>query len=289
MKIYEDGITEVFVKSEPPSVAPVSGERLSATQKVFAVMECIATSERPLTVSDLAILLDVPKASMHRIVHQLDTDGLLMPDAGSRGYVPGPRLLNFGLNVVNAGMRNAPRHAVLQRVSAETGETVNFGLISGGSIVYVDRVEAAWPFGLRYEIGSRVPAYCTSMGKLLLAHMPKRRRDHFLSVTHLHPYTPHTMTDPAQLEEQFAEIRSQGYSLDNQEFLAGVVCVAVPVHDARGQVCSAIAASAPLARMSVEKAIGHVHLLTRAAKEISQSWSPDPSDDPESTSADKED
>ena len=289
MTIDEDGMTEVFVTSKPPTVSPVSGERMSATQKVFAVMECVATSERPLTVSDLAVLLDVPKASMHRIVHQLDGDGLLMPEPGCRGYVPGPRLLNFGLHVVNAGMRNAPRHAVLQRVSAETGETVNFGLISGGSLVYVDRVEAAWPFGLRYEIGSRVPAYCTSMGKLLLAHMPKRRRDHFLSVTHLHPYTPHTMTDPAALEAQFAEIRSQGYSLDDQEFLAGVVCVAVPVHDARGQVCSAIAASAPLARMPVDKAVGHVELLTRAAAEISASWSLDGSEEDAPPPADKDD
>lgn len=276
------------MKSKPPTVPQVSGDRLSATQKVFAVMECVAASERPLTVSDLAVLLDVPKASMHRIVHQLDTDGLLMPEPGCRGYVPGPRLLNFGLQVINAGMRNAPRHAVLQRVSSETGETVNFGLISSGSLVYIDRVEAAWPFGLHYEIGSRVPAYCTSMGKLLLAHMPKRRRDHFLSVTHLHAYTPHTMTNPAELEAQFTEIRSQGYSLDNQEFLAGVVCVAVPVYDARGQVCSAIAASAPLARMPVDKAIGHVELLTQAAGEISASWALDGPEDNDTTPADKE-
>lgn len=255
------------------SLAQSEGMRKSVTQRVFAVMECIAGSERPLTVSDLAVILDVPKGSMHRIVNQLDADGLLMPDPESRGYVPGPRLLNFGLNVVTSGMRNALRHAVLERVSAATGETVNFGLISNGALVYVDRVEAAWPFGLRYEIGSRVPAFCTSMGKLLLAHMPKRRRDHLLNGTPLHAYTPHTVTDPAQLEAEFVEIRARGYSIDDQGFLAGVICVAVPVHDARGNVCAAIAASAPLARMPLEKAVGHVDLLTNAAGEISASWS----------------
>lgn len=269
------------MKADPASLTQTSITRISATQRVFAVMECIATSERPLTVSDLAILLDVPKGTMHRIVHQLDADGLLMPEAGSRGYVPGPRLLNFGLNVVKAGMRNAPRRAVLERVSAETGETVNFGLISSGALVYVDRVEAAWPLGLRFEIGSRVPAYCTSMGKLLLAYMPKRRRDHLLNVTSLHAYTPHTMTDPAQLEAEFTEIRTQGYSLDNQEFLAGVICIAVPVHDARGNVCAAIAASAPLARMPVDKAVEHVNLLTHAAGKILATWSTHASDAPE--------
>ena len=279
---------EIFVKAGPVSLAQASGAPMSATQRVFAVMECIATSERPLTVSDLAVLLDMPKGTMHRIVHQLDADGLLMPEAGSRGYVPGPRLLNFGLSVVNAGMRNAPRRAVMERISAETGETINFGLISGGALVYVDRVEAAWPFGLRYEIGSRVPTYCTSMGKLLLAHMPKRRRDHLLNVTPLHAYTPHTLTDPAQLEEEFTKIRAQGYSLDNQGFLAGVICIAVPVHDARGNVCAAIAASAPLARMSIDKAIGHVNLLTHAAGEISASWSMQAPEAPHTHETDKD-
>ena len=198
-----------------------------------------------------------------------------MPDAETRGYVPGPRLLNFGMNVIHSGMRNASRHAVLERVSAVTGETVNFGIISGGALVYVDRVEAAWPFGLRYEIGSRVPAYCTSMGKLLLAHMPKRRRRHLLNVTPLHAYTPHTLTDLARLEDEFAEIRARGYSIDDQGFLAGVICVAVPVHDAQGNVCAAIAASAPAARMSLENAMGHIDLLDHAAGEISASWSAD--------------
>lgn len=249
-----------------------SDDRSSIAQKSFAVMEAVATSSHPLTVSELAVLMDVPKGTMHRIVRQLDHDGLLMPEPGSRGYVPGPRLLSFSMNVIHSGMRSAPRHAILERLSAKLGETCNFGMISGGALVYVDRVEAAWPLGLRYEAGSRVPMHCTSMGKLLLSYLPKRRRDHLLSVLPLHRYTENTLTDIDELEAEFAEIRSCGYSLDNQEFLAGVVCIAVPVRDGDGNVRASVAASAPQARMSVELALSQVPIILEAAKEIAATW-----------------
>ena len=125
---------------------------------------------------------------------------------------------------------------------------------------------------LRYEAGSRVPMHCTSMGKLLLANLPKRRRDHLLSVSSLHRYTDNTLTDVEQLEEEFGEIRSRGYSLDNQEFLAGVICVAVPVRDAGGNVRASVAISAPQARMPIALAVERVPVLSEAAQEISATW-----------------
>lgn len=255
------------MKISAPSSTPAD-DKPSVFQKVFAVLECVAGAERPLTVSDLAVLLDVPKGTMHRIVHQLETDGLLMAEVGARGYVPSSRLFDFALTVAHAGMRSTSRHTILQRVSSLTGETCNFGMISAGELVYVDRVEASWPFGLHYKVGSRVPMHCTSMGKLLLAHMPKRRREHLLSVSPLHRYTPQTKTDPEELSEEFKEIRERGYSLDNEEFLAGVLCIAVPIRDSRGNVCAAIAVSAPHARLSMKQAIAHVPLLAEAAESI---------------------
>lgn len=263
---------------EDPSTAQPE-YRASVAQKMFEVMESVTASARPLTTSDLAVLLDVPKGTMHRIVRQLNVDGLLRLEPGSRGYAPGPRLLNFAMNVIQAGMRSAPRHAVLEGLSAETGETCNFGVISGGALVYVDRVETAWPFGLRYEAGSRVPMHCTSMGKLLLANLPKRRREHLLSVSTLHSYTENTLTDVASLEDEFAKIRARGYSLDDQEFLAGVICIAVPVRDVGGNVCASVAISAPQARMPITLAVDRVHLLSEAAHRISATWLADQQED----------
>jgi len=236
--------------------------------KVFAVLESIASAQRPLAISELAALLRVPKPTMHRIVRQLDGEGLLQREPDSRVYSPGPRLINFAFGVVRSSMRSAPRHAVLEALSAKVGETCNFGTISGSAVLYIDRVEASWPFGLRFEPGSRVPLHCTSVGKLLLSVQPRRRRDELIRARPLARYTENTITDPAKLQAELDAIRKRGYSIDNQEFLAGVVCLAVPVRDGKGAICAGLAISAPNARMSVKKCVRHLPTLLEAANQL---------------------
>jgi len=236
--------------------------------KVFAVLETIASQQRPLAISELAALLGVPKPTMHRIVRQLDAEGLLQREPNRRVYGPGPRLLNFALGAVRTSMRSAPRHAVLEALSAKVGETCNFGMMSGNAIVYLDRVEASWPFGLKFESGSRVPLHCTSVGKLLLSAQPRRRRDELIRATTLPRYTENTITDPEALHRELDEIRKRGYSIDNQEFLAGVVCLAVPVRDSKGLICAGLAISAPHARMSVAECVAHLPVLLAAADQL---------------------
>jgi IclR family transcriptional regulator, acetate operon repressor len=130
-------------------------------------------------------------------------------------------------------------------------------------------VEAAWPFGLRFEPGSRVPLHCTSMGKLFLSLLSPRKRALLLESIELHHYTDNTITDAARLEDEMLKIRRSGVSIDNQEFLAGVLCIAVPVHGPSGQTVGAIAVSAPIARMTMEKAVQHVPLMQAAASRLS--------------------
>ena len=247
---------------------PLEGQGGGPTLKVFAVLETVTSAPRPLAIAELTTLLGVPKPTMHRIVRQLDAEGLLQREPHSRVYGPGPRLLSFALGAVRASMRSAPRHAVLEALSAKVGETCNFGMIAGTAVLYLDRVEASWPFGLKFESGSRVPLHCTSVGKLLLSVMPRKRRDELIRATTLARYTENTITDPNMLHVELEEIRKRGYSIDNQEFLAGVVCLAVPVRDQKGGVCAGLAISAPHARMSVPEAIAHLPTMEEAARQL---------------------
>jgi len=244
----------------------------SSTQKPFAFLEAIAQAERPLSVSELSALLNVPQPTAHRIVHMLESEGFLEREPGSRRYGPGTRLVRLGFGVVSVSARTAPRRAILEALSREIGETCNFGIRVGNHLMYLDRVEAAWPFGLRFEPGSRVPLHCTSMGKLFLSFLSPIQRQRLLKIAPLHHYTEHTITDPTQLEDEFERIRALNYSTDNQEFLAGVVCVAVPVRAPNGGVAAGLAISAPLARMSMKRAIQCVPLLRSAAERMAETF-----------------
>lgn len=251
---------------------PAESEQLGKvfpTVKAVAILEAMATAKRPLAVSEIGVLLGLPKPTAHRIVRMLENEGLVQREPGSRRLVPGGRLVRLGLELVTASMQQAPRRAILEALSQQVGETCNFGVIAGSHVLYIDRVEAAWPFGLRFEPGSRVPLHCTSMGKLFLSLFSPRKRALLLESIELHRYTDNTITDPARLEEEVQKIKRSGASIDNQEFLAGVVCVAVPVHGRTGQPVAAIAVSAPAARMTVEKATQYVPLMKAAAARLS--------------------
>lgn len=254
----------------PKALRSSPGETHSSAHKAFAVLETVAAARRPLSVADLTALMNVPTPTMQCIVRMLDGDGFLQREAGSRLYSPGPRLVGFALDTISSSMRSAPRHAVLERLSVAVRETCNFGMIVGNSIGYFDRVEAAWPLGLKFEPGSRVPVHCMSMGKLLLSLQPRRRRHELIRASTLARYTDHTITDAKELVRALEKIAKQGYAIDNQEFLAGVICIAVPVRDRRGTVCAALAISAPQARMTTTEAVGHLPSLFDAANELSR-------------------
>jgi len=238
------------------------------TVKAVAILEAMATVRRPLGVTEVGVLLGLPKPTAHRIVRMLESEGLLQREPGSRRFVPGARLVRLGLGVVAASMLSAPRHAILEALSQKIGETCNFGVMADNHVVYLDRVESAWPFGLRFEPGSHVPLHCTSMGKLFLSLMPAKKCALLLRSIPLYRYTENTITDAARLEAELKNIRSAEVSTDNQEFLAGVVCVAVPVRDNNKQPVAALAVSAPLARMTLQQGLQHVPLLQAAAEQL---------------------
>lgn len=244
-----------------------------STLRAFVVLETAARMRRALSVSELSALADVPKPTMHRLVRQLEGDGLLQRGVRGRLRGPGPRLVDFALDVLRYWAETAPRQAVLQALSAKVGETCNLGVMDGNAVVYIERVESKWPFGLKFEPGSRVPLHCTSMGKLFLSEMPPVKRQELLQVSTLHRYTENTICDADALEREASEIKKRGYSIDDQEFLAGVVCLAVPIRDSDGTLCAALAISAPAARLSIGRALQQLPFMMLTANKLGEQFS----------------
>ena len=119
-----------------------------------------------------------------------------------------------------------------------------------------------------FKPGSRVPIHCTANGKLLLAFAPRRRRERLLSSISLERYTRNTLTERAALHRELLEIRRRGYAEDNEEFLVGVCCLAVPVKDHRGRAVAGLAVSSPSARFPLEKARSYLPDLRACAEQL---------------------
>ncbi len=244
------------------------GDDGSVVWRVLNLLQIAAASERPLTLPEINAQLDLPKPTAHRLCMRLAEQGYLAREPGGRHLGIGPRLMSLGLDVVRNGDIGGQRHAILESLVEAVGETCNITMLAGDQVLYLDRVEARWPLRLHLEPGSRVPPHCTSSGKLLLAELSPAKRKRILDTLDLPPFTQRTITDRAKLEAELDVIAGQGYSLDDEEFLLGLVAIAVPVRNAEGRTVAAVACHAPGVRMDVGKALSHLPLLQDAAARI---------------------
>ncbi len=240
--------------------------------RALAVLEQVAASGHALSLQEAATGAGLPKPTAYRMLAVLEEAGLIAREPAGRRVTPGPRLARLALDVMlNASLR-APRRAILASLASAVGETCNLTMLDGDSVIYLDRVESAWPLRVSMQPGSRVPLHCTASGKLLLALLPSARRTRLVEGLALTPYTPQTITSPGALDRALKRIRRDGLATDNEEYLAGLVCVAVPIRTAAGRVVASVAVHAPLARMSLDQALAHVPLLERAAAALGDTF-----------------
>ncbi len=253
---------------------PRKEDNVPATLRAVSVLESLVAADRPVSLAELTDSSHLPKPTLYRMLGMLESARLVMREPGARRYAPGPRLAALGRNVMLNGSLRAGRHAILARLVDEIGETCNFTMLDGPEVVYLDRVEAAWPLRISLSSGSRVPLHCTASGKLLLALLPKLARERLIAHLALTRYTDTTLTEPRRLNAELARIRVDRYATDNEEFHAGLACVAVPVVDARKRACAAIAVHAPVSRMPLEQVLEHLPILRRAAQTIAATFTP---------------
>ncbi|MGB1109140.1 MAG: IclR family transcriptional regulator [Gammaproteobacteria bacterium] len=236
------------------------------------VLEKVVEARRPISATDLLEELDFPKPTVNRLLQQLEAEGLLQREPVKRRYLPGPRAKSMALGILSHKTVGAPRHAILSALSEEVGETCNCAMRDGGELVYFDRVESNWPYRIQLPVGSHLPLHCTASGKLLLAHMESRQRNRLLRSTPLEKYTDATITDPDELIAELKKIKADGVGFDDEEFLAGMNAIAVPVLNNEGAACFTVAIHAPTARKPLDELREHIPALRRAARAMEQNY-----------------
>jgi DNA-binding IclR family transcriptional regulator len=270
-----DGGAESLTAQIPLSTPEGRHDRLAelgVTGKAFMVLEIVAESAKPTSIPEIIRRTGLTKPTAHRVVNMLVDMGFLERDLSDTGFIEGPALVGLAHRTLVASAPRSMRSAILQDVASEVGETCNYGVLSGAEVIYLDRIEAKWPLGLRFEAGSRVPAHCTAIGKLMLSKLPEEDLERLLRVMPCAPYTPATITDPAALKKALETIRQDDIGTDNQEFMHGVNCVAVPITDAMGHCLGGLAVSAPEARMTLNQLLGIVPMMRRAAERFAATY-----------------
>ena len=244
--------------------------KTSAIAKSISVLEALASAGRPVTATEIGLIVGQNRQTVHRVLGQLEALNLVQRDVSVERFQLGTRFGSLAVTGLSAMARQSQAHRVLEQLVAEVRETSNIGALEAFDVVYLDRVECDWPLRMHLQAGSRLPAYCTAIGKLLLAALSPAQVDDYLQQVPLTRLTPRTITTRARLLEELARIRQQGFSVNDQEDHVGLLAIAVPLHAPDGRVVAGLALHGPEARLSRQRAVGTVPRLQQAAAELSR-------------------
>jgi IclR family pca regulon transcriptional regulator len=243
-------------------------------ERGLGILAAFTPTQPSLGVSELAREVGLSRSTTHRYMSTLTRLGYLQQDAASRRYRLGPRVLDLGFSAINSMELRVISSPYLQRLSDETGFTVNMAILDGTDILYVERCRSSRAgqreIDLNLHVGSRLPAYCTSMGKVLLAYLAPKRRAALLDGLPLGKRGPNTLTNRKALEAELAAIRERGLALNNEELAYGLRSIAAPVRGPGGDVVAAINLAVHSSMVSMRDLVARLGAsLQRTAAEIS--------------------
>lgn len=282
-----------MVKSIAAIVAPVNGGGITvgmrdgadqaAAQaggdgtvgKALDVLDRVARAGRPVRFSDLLAEAGYPKATLYRLLQTLTHQGMLCYDPDRQAYAPGLRLVRLAHAAWSQSSLAPVARPMLDRLSAEVGETIHLAQLDQGQVLYVDKRNAKAPVEMFSQAGRVGPAYCTGVGKAMLAHLPAPLLEEALRRQSFHRFTPRTLTDPQALREELARIRAAGHALDREEHEPGIVCVAVPILARAGRVMGAVSVTSTTARKGLDALAALAPRLRAVAAAIAadaESW-----------------
>ena len=247
-----------------------SDKTIPTNLRLLLLLEEIARVGVPLTPTAANEVLGLPKPTVHRLFHRLEEEGFLQRDIDGRSYAAGQRLRKMSVNVLSSSRVRTVRLAVLNALTEDVGETCNIATPDRDGMVYLDRVETKWPLRIQLPIGTTVPFHCTASGKMYLATLAPHLLAKYLSAAILDKQSDSTLTDPAAIQDEIARIREQGFSTDNEEFMDGMVAIAVPILDDHGRLMSTLSIHAPTQRVNIEDLIVHLDRLKNTATELSE-------------------
>jgi IclR family pca regulon transcriptional regulator len=240
----------------PPS-SPSDGEEgraahfVQSLERGLAVIRAFDEHNPELTLSDVARVTGLTRAAARRFLLTLADLGYVRTDG--RWFTLSPRILELGYAYLSSLSLTEVAEPHLERLVAEVHESSSVSVLDGEDIVYVARVPTARIMTVSINVGTRFPAYATSMGRVLLSRLSEEELEAYLGRVELVPLSPRTLTSVEMLRVELAKVRSQGWALVDQELEEGLRSIAAPIRDRGGNTIAAVNLSAHASRMSIEE------------------------------------
>ncbi|MFQ5422208.1 MAG: IclR family transcriptional regulator [Anaerolineae bacterium] len=218
---------------------PQTPYQIESLRRGLQVLSLFDRDTGALSLTEIKNAAGLNKTTAFRIISTLESAGYLERDPETKKYRPGLKVLQLGFTAIASLEFRQVARPYLRQLSQGVNETVSLSVLDGMEVVYVDRVRKQQIVGVVLGIGSRIPAQCGSMGKVMLAHLPAEELAQRLSQP-LTPCTPHSISDRAAFEAELAQVRRQGYAFNNEELEIGLHAVAAPIWDHTNHVVAAI-------------------------------------------------
>jgi len=232
------------------------------------ILEAIGNNAEAQIPAAIGREVGLPKQTVHRLCNTLLQEGFLVKDKVDGGLRPGRRARQLASDILYSSVSHIARHQILMELAEDIGETINYVVPEDQGMSYKDRVETNWAFRIQLPVGTHVPFHCTASGKTFLATLPKQERRRLVNVMTLKAMTKNTITDPEELLTELQKVARQGFAIDNEEFMDGMVAAAVPVRDPSGRYIASLAFHGPVQRISINQAIERATDVRLAAEKL---------------------
>jgi IclR family pca regulon transcriptional regulator len=221
---------------------------MNAFARGLAVIRAFSDQRRSMTIAQISHKTGIPRASVRRCLHTLKQLGYA--DVDDNHFTLKPKILTLGYSYLSSTELTVSVMPHLNALSRRLNQSCSLAVLDSNEVLYVARSAASRITSAALNPGSRLPAYCTALGRAILAYLPQQQLETYFEQVELKAYTERTVVSPDRLRELLISIRSQGYALLEEEFEAGLRSLAVPVAALNGRVSMALNVSAPAKRMS---------------------------------------
>jgi IclR family pca regulon transcriptional regulator len=241
---------------------------MTSLARGLAVVRAFSDSGKPQTIAQISQKTGIPRAAVRRCLYTLQQLGYV--DAELNNFSLRPKVLTLGYSYLSSTPLTVSSQPYLNNISRELGESSSLAVLDEGEVLYVARSAASRVMSVALNTGSRLPAYCTSLGRVMLAHLPADALDAYFARVKLRAMTEHTVVSQKRLREILAGVRRDGYAVIDEELELGLRSIAVPVRGASGQIVAALNVGAQAARVSADRMRQEfLPVLLRGAQELS--------------------